>query len=60
MPCFSPSALTTSSLAGNVRYLRGGMPMLVSTLDGSSALLAAPWIASPLRISGELLSMRIR
>src|SRR5579883_2295678 len=59
MPCLSPNALTASSLAGRVMWLFGARQMPIRGLGVSLFLFTVPSTASPLRISGEALSIRM-
>ena len=58
IPFFRPRFLTTSSLVGTVRLLRGDTLIIGNTLGISSSLLAVPSIANPLSTSGDALSIR--
>jgi hypothetical protein len=53
IPFLRPNSLTTSSLAGIVRLLRGETQMPVSTFGFSSCGLPVPRSARPFRIIGE-------
>ena len=59
IPFFSPSSLTTSSLAGTVKLRRGEMQIPTKNLGTSSALLATPRAARPFRTRGDAFSIRI-
>ncbi len=59
IPFLRPRVLTTCSLIGTVRLLRGEMLNMFNTFGVSSALLVVPSMAMPLSTSGEAFSMRI-
>ncbi len=58
IPFLSPKPLDHLFLAGTMKLLRGEILIMGKTLGISSALLAVPSIARPLRTNGDALSIR--